>query len=63
MSPSNSPLRRGELVKLAKVSCKTLKYGADQSGRITVRVNERCFFEEVRSEDDLNRIIAAPLAQ
>ena len=55
--------RRGELmkkIKLAKVSCKTLKYGADQSGRITVRVNERCVFEEVRSEADLNRIIANP---
>ena len=55
--------RRGELmkaIKQAKLTCKSLKYGADQSGRITVRVNERCKFEEVKSEADLARIIASP---
>ena len=55
--------RRGELmkkIKLAKMTCKSLRYGADQSGRITVRVNERCKFEEVKNEADLTRILANP---
>ena len=55
--------RRGELmkaIKKAKVTCKSLRYGADQSGRITVRVNEKCMFEEVKNEADLTRILAHP---
>ena len=55
--------RRGELmkkIKLAKQTHRSLRYGADQSGRITVRVNERCNFEEVKNERDLAGIIANP---
>ena len=55
--------RRGELmkkIKLAKLTHRSLRYGADQSGRITVRVNERCNFEEVKNERDLARILANP---
>ena len=55
--------RRGELMKAcknAKLRTKSLRYGADQQGRITVRVNERCMFEEVKSEADLARIISNP---
>ena len=55
--------RRGELMKAcknAKLRTKSLRYGADQQGRITVRVNERCMFEEVKSEVDLARIISNP---
>ena len=55
--------RRGELMKAckeAKSKVRTLRYGADQQGRITVRVHDRCVFEEVRSTADLARIISAP---
>ena len=55
--------RRGELMKAcknAKLKTKSLRYGADQQGRITVRVNERCMFEEVKNEADLTRILANP---
>ena len=55
--------RRGELMKAcknAKLRTKTLRYGADQQGRITVRANEACMFEEVKCEADLARIIASP---
>ena len=56
--------RRGELmksIKKAKATTRSLRYGADQSGRITVRVDERCQFQEVKSEADLARIISNPI--
>ena len=56
--------RRGELmksIKKAKATTRSLRYGADQSGRITVRVDERCQFQEVKSEEELARIISNPI--
>ena len=56
--------RRGELmksIKKAKATTRSLRYGADQSGRITVRVDKRCQFQEVKSEADLARIISNPI--
>jgi hypothetical protein len=55
--------RRGELMQLArkaKVDKRIVKYGADQNGRITVKVKVDSRFEEVTCGLDLQRIISNP---
>ena len=55
--------KKGELmkkIKEAKKNLKVVKYGADQNGRVTVKVRVDTVFEEVKSEADLARIITNP---
>ena len=55
--------RRGNLLKAARLERRTnrqFKYGVDQNGRITVKVNEYCDFEVVRSEERLQELIRTP---
>ena len=55
--------KKGELmkkIKEAKKNLKVVKYGADQNGRVTVKVRVDTVFEEVKSEADLARIVANP---
>jgi hypothetical protein len=55
--------RKSELmknIKQAKRDMKLIKYGADQNGRVTVKVRVNTMFEEVKSEADLARILANP---
>ena len=47
-------------IKEAKKNLKVVKYGADQNGRVAVKVRVDTVFEEVKSEADLARIIANP---
>ena len=55
--------KRGSLLKAARLARqhnRQLKYGVDQNGRVTVKVNERCKFEVVKSEDSLQEMIRNP---
>ena len=55
--------RRGNLLKAARLerrSNRQFKYGVDQNGRITVKVNEYCDFVAVRSEESLQELIRSP---
>ena len=49
-----------KLVRKAKSERKIIKYGTDQNGRITVRVNQTCPWIEVSSSAELENYIRSP---
>ena len=48
------------MVRLAKSEKKIIKYGTDQNGRITVRINQSCPWIEVTSGAELENYISSP---
>ena len=49
-----------KLVRVAKAERKIIKYGTDQNGRITVRVNQTSPWVEIASAADLENCIRSP---
>ena len=49
-----------KMVRLAKSERKIIKYGTDQNGRITVRINQSCPWVEVTSGAELENFINSP---
>ena len=49
-----------KLVRLSKSERKIMKYGTDQNGRITVKINQSCPWVEVASSAELENYINSP---